>query len=612
MNTLVANGACCTAQTSPACVDGEALVAALRESTVCWLDARIGIMLEQLDDALLEMAVNAASSAEQNGYFEAMNTLRGAGGDFRARCVNRFRQRSTAAFDSGVPVHRDASLVGSAGELQMLDELVGRAVLAHRAPLAELNDLLNALPGACRFDAAAESMLGPELLAACCMSAARDLGFSGAATRAVFEQFERNVLGELEEFCARCTSMLSDAGVHAVADDSAARNAAAASECALRERIVAKNRREQTRMLVALVFEAIAEDTRLTVQTRGLLAGLRGAVQDAAIRDEGFFSSATNPLRRFLAEVSMLALGRESTASGQPDAFAGMLARAMDGLGTSEPRNAAILADFSAYAEDELRIARLTQRRTEDAERSRVLQTSARAAIERVFAEQLGECRLPAAAEELLRDGWRRVMTLAYLRGGAHGVQWRESLAILGAFAQLWESGATNQLPDLLAARLREGMMHAGCDPLRTEILLESIEDDLRVWTPPVPLPVALVQVQVGESGDSDAGKPDLPLADGLREVDELARGTWVRFVAPAACGRLALRLGKPERLLFVDRQGMKLVCHGREELAQMLAAGDALALSAQDLLDTALVAALDKLERGIAQPSLKCSGANA
>ena len=35
---------------------------------------------------------------------------------------------------------------------------------------------------------------------------------------------------------------------------------------------------------------------------------------------------------------------------------------------------------------------------------------------------------------------------------------------------------------------------------------------------------------------------------------------------------------------------------------------GDALALSAQDLLDTALVAALDKLERGIAQPSLKLS----
>lgn len=609
MNTLVANGACRTAQTSLACADGEVLVAALRESTVCWLDARIGIMLEQLDDALLEMAVNAASSAEQNGYFEAMNTLRGAGEDFRAGCVTRFRQHSTAAFAGGVPVHRDASLVGSAGELQMLDELLGRAVRVHHAPLAELNDLLNALPGVRRFDAAAESMLGPELLAECCMGAVRDLGFSSAATRAVFEQFERNVLGELEEFCARCTGMLGDAGVQAVADDPAAHRAAAASECALRERIVAKNRREQTRVLVALVFEAIAGDARLTVQTRGLLAGLRSVVEDAAIRDEGFFSTSTNPLRRFFSEVSMLALGRETIASGQPDAFVGTLARAIDGLGTSELSNAAILADFSAYAEDELQIARLTQRRTEDAEQSRVLQTSARVAIERVFAEQLGDCRLPAAAEELLRDGWRRVMTLAYLRGGAHGEQWQESLAVLGAFAQLWENGAIT-LPDFLAARLRDGMMHAGCDPLRTEILLESIEDDLRVWAPPAPLPVAIVQVS--ESSDNDALESDSPLGGGLREVDELARGTWVRFSAPAACGRLALRLGKPERLLFVDRQGIKLACHGREELAQMLAAGSALALSAQDLLDTALVAALDKLERGVAQASLKCSGANA
>ena len=56
----------------------------------------------------------------------------------------------------------------------------------------------------------------------------------------------------------------------------------------------------------------------------------------------------------------------------------------------------------------------------------------------------------------------------------------------------------------------------------------------------------------------------------------------------------------------------MKLVCPGREELARMLAAGDALFLSAQDLLDAAMTTALAKLERGVVQPSLKCSGANA
>ena len=214
MNTLVANGAHSRAQTPPVCADGEALVAAVRESTAYWLDARIGIMLEQLDEALLEMAVNAASSAEQNGYFEAMNTLRGAGGDFRARCVTRFRQRSLTAFDSGVPVHRDASLVGSAGDLLMLEELVGRVVLALHAPLAQLNDILNALPGVRRFDAAAESMLGPELLAVCCMGAVRDLGLSSMATRILFEQFERNVLDELEECCVRCVVMLNLSLIH--------------------------------------------------------------------------------------------------------------------------------------------------------------------------------------------------------------------------------------------------------------------------------------------------------------------------------------------------------------------------------------------------------------
>ena len=609
MNTLVANGAHSRAQTPPVCADGEALVAAVRESTAYWLDARIGIMLEQLDEALLEMAVNAASSAEQNGYFEAMNTLRGAGGDFRARCVTRFRQRSLTAFDSGVPVHRDASLVGSAGDLLMLEELVGRVVLALHAPLAQLNDILNALPGVRRFDAAAESMLGPELLAVCCMGAVRDLGLSSMATRILFEQFERNVLDELEECCVRCVVMLNDAGVHAITDELAARGEVAASECALRERIVANSRREQTQALVAMVFEAIAEDERLTAHTRALLATLRGAVQDAAIREEDFFSSATNPLRRFLAEVSMLALGRGAAASGQPDAFAGVLARAISDLGASESHTAAVLADFSAFAEDELQGARLAQRRTEEAERSRALQTSAREAIELAFAEQLGECRLPAAAEELLRDGWRRVMTLAYLRGGAHGLQWRESLAVLCAFAQLWQDDA-DTLPDSLAAQLRAGMMHAGCDPLRTEILLESIGIELQVWMLPAPLPVALVQVN--ETDASDAGESASPLAARLREVDELARGAWVRFAATAAWGKLALRVGKPEHLLFVDHQGMKLVCPGREELARMLAAGDALFLSAQDLLDAAMTTALAKLERGVVQPSLKCSGANA
>ena len=47
--------------------------------------------------------------------------------------------------------------------------------------------------------------------------------------------------------------------------------------------------------------------------------------------------------------------------------------------------------------------------------------------------------------------------------------------------------------------------------------------------------PEAETLCQAGRKRESDAGKPDLPLADGLREVDGLARGTWVRFVAPAA-----------------------------------------------------------------------------
>ncbi len=118
--------------------------------------------------------------------------------------------------------------------------------------------------------------------------------------------------------------------------------------------------------------------------------------------------------------------------------------------------------------------------------------------------------------------------------------------------------------------------------------------------------------VQVNETDGSDTGESDSLPGTRLREVDELVRGTWVRFAATKACGKLALRLGKPERLLFVNYQGMKLVCSGREELAQMLAVGDALVLSTQDLLDAALAGALAKLECGAAQPSLKCSGAKA
>jgi hypothetical protein len=408
------------------------------------------------------------------------------------------------------------------------------------------------------------------------------------------------VLAELDALCALCAGLLVDAGVLPATDSRRERHIAPGvllAERALRTRLSAAGGGEPTRRLVNLVFAALSGDTRFVPRLRRALCALEAPVLEAATRDSGFFTESEHPLRRAIADIAALGIGIcEADAAGE-DGQLLEIERFVAELrvpARSSAQAERVIEGFAAWCATEQHRSRLEQRRVEDCEQARVLASTARGAIEQVIARELGAQRLPACAEEMLREGFHRVLVHAWLRGGTEGSGWHEALSALASFMALWRSGAAC-LPESLAERLREAMIFAGCDPLRVEILLRGVDEELASWDPPgnVDIP-ALVQVTEEAPAETMAGGAQ---PDGVA----LPRQAWLAFapgVAAAARAQLALACGEPERLLFVGRYGQRAAVFTPEELAQLLSSGRATVLDATDPLERALLTLHAREER--------------
>ena len=546
-----------------------------------WIEARAGIMLTALDDTLFEMAVNSPISAQQNLYFDAMRDLRGVAESLRAALVRECMENIDRLFHGvalgGSAESQRIDVAACQPRARALREMSLKAGKLHHDTLTDLGELLNGLGGRQGLDAESFVTVWMALYCAGFEAATGALEIEAVALPLVLEAFEKHILGEQDELCARLAGVLVDAGVVPLFVEDG--GDAGFSGATHRQRVLTRdlggmfNAKADIDCCIELLCAELCSTDWLAEPLRLEIARLQPLLSAIAHSDKTLFSDCEHALASLINEIGVLALGWQSHDAGS-DLLMERVTMTIDALLASElpavERLQRSLAQWRAYATSELRRVQLTQRRTEQAEQAALLGAVASAAADDLLGGRIAARRLPGAANEFLHEGWRRVLVYAYLRGGIEGEEWQEGVGTLNGFIAHFEE-KFYALPAALEERIRIRMAQAGIDPLRIEILLSGVNDALAQWEP-IDGAEARRQPLFGDSASSERVSAATAVAN--QKAMDIARGTWFRFEGHGGAplyGKFARYVGPAPALLFVDREGRKLACFNQAQFAAQL-----------------------------------------
>lgn len=377
--------------------------------------------------------------------------------------------------------------------------------------------------------------------------------------------------------------------------------------------------------VLALLFEAMFNDSRLPDAVKAAMARLQIPLLKAAILDPSFFSDREHPARVLLDTMAMTAVGLESATDGDHPVCVELRRVAV-----------AVQAEFASDVEVFSRLA--TELETFIARRDHDLLDAAQrfvplavsqeedevAALEAQRAVRTREvAQAPRPIADFLDRDWRRVLALAWRHGGEDGKEWQDGKTVMDDL--LWsvqpKSGNEERarlatlVPSLLR-RINDGLHRAGLVPQERAAFFDAcfvmqtaalrgnpIADELG------PTPEAraggdgaelvtrqadgltLKVVRLRESTSGGAGA----LAAGLQT------GDWVEFHDrddSIQCGCLAWVGPTLGLCLFANPEWDYAICIAPSILEEQLAVGQATVLDAHALFDGAADKALRALAR--------------
>lgn len=183
------------------------------------LEALLGHMLDQADDALFDHAEKAGSNQEQQMYFEAMRELRRA----RKALSEQFRDRLLAAY-KGAALRRepgsdpdgpeDLSLVEDERleEELAIDGMASKACTQHRQALDALCQRLNRDAGR-EYATVEVNPVAPQRICGALEEAAGELDMAIQPRLILYKLFDRFVMSELGGLYKELNQLFIDAGV---------------------------------------------------------------------------------------------------------------------------------------------------------------------------------------------------------------------------------------------------------------------------------------------------------------------------------------------------------------------------------------------------------------
>ncbi|WP_177419499.1 DUF1631 domain-containing protein [endosymbiont of Lamellibrachia barhami] len=381
--------------------------------------------------------------------------------------------------------------------------------------------------------------------------------------------------------------------------------------------------------VISMLFEFILDDHSLPDAMKALLSRLQIPMLKVAIIDKTFFSKKLHPARRLLNNLAQAAIGWNDDGDRSPGGLFGTIESMVKRVLTDfddDPSIFTVLNDeFNEWWEREQRGADVAEQRTNQVTRGKEQLRAAKAAVTDELNKRLQfQKQLPEAVITLLRDGWKDVLLLNYLRQGPESEEWKESLEIVDKL--LWSVAPKKEyaerqellrnIPELLRnlrerlnaisfdqhkmARLFKELQNCHIACLRGKSLSAGVDTvtDLHISFPDS----QLINQSSFLVDDLESETVIVAIHDKFTEqAESLGIGTWLALFDGEEKKRVKLswKSDVTDVFVFVNRKGVKALELTVDGLAMHLRDGSAEVLEVTNapIMDRALGAMLDALK---------------
>lgn len=358
--------------------------------------------------------------------------------------------------------------------------------------------------------------------------------------------------------------------------------------------------------LVGILFQAIFDANDLLQQARDVYGRLVVPYVKVALTDDSMFNQRAHPARRLLDAVTEACDGNVGETPQDRDLL-DQTGRVVDRVVEEYESDQAVFAlaatELRERLDQQRRRAEVAERRAAESIHGRERLQQARRSVDDLVASRLAERPLTAAVAFFLDRHWRHHLTQTWLRNGPDSPRHLAAISVGDAMVQV-DFDAAHALgsavaDELLALQVPLAECYSSCgldagaarDAVARIIAALALPDTPRS-----------VHVPQAAGADEDAPDPALRLAGGhdalsfdptiAARMRQLRVGQWLRLVddnGRESAARVAWISPITQRLLIVNRRGVRRMVVSPEELAALVGAGRAVVRAVDAPFDEAM-----------------------
>lgn len=349
--------------------------------------------------------------------------------------------------------------------------------------------------------------------------------------------------------------------------------------------------------LVSMLFDFILEDYNLSPPIQVLISRLQIPILKLVIRDKSFFSSSKHPARHLLNSLAKAGIACSDNQEKSKDALYNKIYQIVHRVLNEFDGNIELFVElqneFNTFLSREEHKTSIVEQRTREAEAGRIRTQQAQKRVEHALSQLILSAHhaIPSIVIDTLKNGWSRVMFLAYLKDEQEH-QWQRTVDIAHNLIwclqplkkpkdrQRWITIVPKLLKELDVGLRNVSYNTANLDNTLNELkqaLTSSFKESSYAHTnskitrsKKTTSSTAIEKHATNQSEQNEATQ----LNDQLNQVSQLKEGQWVEFRlmngSKYRC-KLSAKLTEADCYIFVNRAGLKPIEKSRLELAKDL-----------------------------------------
>lgn len=337
--------------------------------------------------------------------------------------------------------------------------------------------------------------------------------------------------------------------------------------------------------IIALLFDFLHTDSHIPSVLKKLIMPLQIPLLKVALLDKTFFTEHLHPVRSLLDNIAQAAAGWSDDGDYSSNSLYGHIATTVQQTVKEFKVNLYIFHElnekFSTYLQQEQLQAEITEQRTTEVTRSKEHLWQAKKQVANEIASRLKCETIPLVVRTLIKEGWKDVLLLTYLRYGPQSQQWRQHLTVADQLVWSVQPKINTEqrqkllrlIPDLLR-QLLEGLNDISYDQYRITRLIDELQechiDCLRIKDSSQSRLPQSEQFQPTSMNNTltlphcNIDQPDVQQIDQtIQLVKNLQIGTWLEITQENK-SQIRVKLSWKSEIndiyVFVNRKGIKVL----------------------------------------------------